>query len=159
MDILADHDHPIAAAHDSLSARQLDQHRGHLPLSQRRQQVVPCHVRGALGHAEAHLSVARDDIALLDVFPAAGHPQRHAEVRVGLHLAELVMPRRRVTVVQDDSIDARPALLDAEENAGILCTQALKLAPHVVTAAHQRCSLLHDRCVRTRVQRAMMVRL
>ena len=74
MDILADHDQPIAAAHDSVSAGQFDQHRGHLTLSQGRQQVVPCHVRGALGHAEPHLSVARDDIALLDVSSAAGHP-------------------------------------------------------------------------------------
>jgi hypothetical protein len=147
MDILADHDHPIAAAHDPLPARQLNQHRGHLTCSQRRQQIVPGHVRDALGHAEAHLSVARDDIAPLDVSPAAGHPQRHPEVRTGLHLAELVMPRRRVTVVQDDSINARPALLNAEKDAGVLCTQALQLAPHIVTGDHQRRSLLHDRCV------------
>jgi hypothetical protein len=64
-----------------------------------------------------------------------------------LHLAELVMPRRRVTVVQDDSINARPALLNAEKDAGVLCTQALQLAPHIVTGDHQRRSLLHDRCV------------
>jgi hypothetical protein len=120
VDVLGDHDLPVDAPHDTLTAPQLDQHRKHLPIrpyvasSYGRRVVVPSRIHCALGHREAHLAVAPNHIALLDVPPAASDPQCHAQVRVRFHLAELVMPRRRVTVVQDDRVDMRLPLLHAE---------------------------------------------
>jgi hypothetical protein len=125
-----DHDHPVAAPHDALTARQLDQRGGRLPSTYRRQEDVPRHVRRALGHPEPHLAVPRNHIALLNVPPAASNPQRHPKVGAGLHLAELVAPRRRVTAVQDHRVNARLALLDAENDPRIRRAPALELAPH-----------------------------
>jgi hypothetical protein len=72
----------------------------------------------------------------------------------GLHLAELVVPRRGVTVVQDDRVDARLALLDAEKDPRVHRAPALELAPHVVAIAHQQFSLFHDRRARRRRQKS-----